>query len=509
MSNKERFFARMAEEFLTLAFRDVRLKTAYSNVAPTEAKTSTRFSRNIGLKIPIASAAMDSVTEAEMGIAMGLAGGIGIIHRNMPLEAQVSMVNKVKLYLNGCIHKPICFRESDTMESVRDRIAQKGYTFGTYPVIDQNGKLVGLLTRNDFRFCNDLRLTVSAVMTPFNKVLTALPDTSLIGAHEIMRVNKDKVLLLLNSDGSIAGMYVYTDVDRIITNSHESYNVDSAGHLRVGAAIGTSNEDIIRAQALAEKSIDALVIDTAHGDSSKVYETLKILKKELGDKVDIVVGNVSQGDSAERLAEAGADAIKVGQGPGSICTTRIIAGVGRPQVSAIYSCSEAVRRFNIPIIADGGISYSGDITIAIGAGADSVMMGGLLAGTDEAPGEIITINGVPSKRYRGMGSLGAMKESQASRSRYSQPETRGNQALDTKLVPEGIEGTVPYRGPVSAILFQHVGGLRSGMGYIGASTIAELQSKAEFERITASGFEESTPHGIDNIVDAPNYTKGR
>ena len=496
---KSQFFGVMTAQGLALSFQDVRLKSGFSEVAPTSVSIESLFSRRVGLKSPIASASMDTLTMSRIAIAMAMSGGIGVIHRNLDPIRQAAEVASVKSHLNAMIAKPVTVRADETIEQIENRRRDKGQNFQSFPVIDHEGRLVGLLTRSDFLMCDDTSLTAAQIMT--REVVTAPGGTDISRAHDVMKTHKKKVLPLLNNDGRVVGMYVFSDVKRIRTGSHDSYNTDGMGHLRVGAAIGIGEDALERAILLIREAVDVIVIDTAHGDSKPVYETLKALRQYRDvEKVDIVVGNVSEGKSAMRLADAGADGIKVGQGPGSICTTRIIAGIGCPQVTAIYNCTAAIAGSGVPICADGGIEYSGDIPIAIGAGAHSVMLGKLLAGTDETPGELVTIGGVPHKSYRGMGSLGAMQDSAASRDRYKETNVDKD-----RLVPEGVEAVVPYQGPVSGVLHQLVEGLRRGMGYVGAATIEELREKGDFHRISAAGLNESHPHGVLITRDAPNY----
>ncbi|MGD9276018.1 MAG: IMP dehydrogenase [Candidatus Pacearchaeota archaeon] len=483
---------------VALTYDDVRLKSGYSAVMPDLVSLDSRFSKNVSLKIPIVSAAMDTVTEGKMAIELAKLGGLGIIHKNLSIEEQAAQVAKVKFHLNGLVEKPICFHEDDSIEFILRNIREKGFGFTSFPIVNSDEELVGILTGNDFEFCEDKKLFAKDLMS--NELLIAPKDTSLDEAYKIMIKNKKKVLPLVE-DKKIVGLYVFSDLKRIKTGSAKNYNVDSNNQLRVGAAIGTGEEAIERTKELFRKNIDVVVIDTAHGDSLPVYETLKKIKKLFPD-LDVVVGNVSVGKSARRLAEAGADGIKVGQGPGSICTTRIIAGIGRPQVSAVYDCAKQVQEFNIPVCADGGIKNSGDISVAIGAGASSVMMGSLLSGTDESPGKVIFKDGRQWKSYRGMGSMGAMEENSGSRERYNQKESGKD-----KLIPEGIEGLTPYKGKLKDVIFQYVGGLRRGMGYVGAKSIEELKEKGDFDRITGAGLSESHPHDVLITKAAPNYNR--
>ncbi len=485
-----------SEDGFALTFDDVRLRTGYSQIMPGDVNLESMFSRNVGLKVPIVSAAMDTVTEYKLAIEIAKLGGMGVIHRNLSPDAQALHVSKVKHNLNGLIEKPICVYENEKVSAVMARVEEKGYSFRSFPVLSREGKLVGLVTGNDFEFCDNNSLEIRSIMSTapiFGKEGMSIDD-----AYGIMKEQKKKVIPLVDKGGSVVGMYIFSDLKRIRTRSAENYNIDTHGQLRVAAAVGTGDEEIERAGRLIDKKVDVIVIDTAHGDSKSVLYTLKEIKNRYN--VDVVVGNVSIGESAKRLVDVGADGIKVGQGPGSICTTRIVAGIGRPQVSAVYDCMKAIFGSGVPICADGGITSSGDIPIVIGAGAHSVMMGGMLAGTEESPGEIQFYEGRQWKSYRGMGSLGAMQESRSSRQRYLQSDAEKN-----RLVPEGIEGLVPYRGKLNDVLFQYIGGLRKGMGYVGAGTIEELREKAQFDRITQSGFIESHPHGVKITKESPNY----
>ena len=496
--NEKLVLERARKEGLALTFEDVRLRTGYTESMPDEANIESRFSRNVGLKIPIVSAAMDTVTEYSLAIELAKLGGIGVIHRSLSIEDQADHVARVKHHLNGLIEKPICVYENESVQSVLVKRKEKEYTFHSFPVLNIEGKLVGIVTGNDFEFCEDSSLLLRDIMS--TELLSASKETSIDDAYDLMRREKKKILPLVTENGEVAGMYVFSDVKRIKTRSAETYNVDNKGQLRVAAAVGIGEEALERVERLS-KRVDVIVIDTAHGDSKYVIDTLREIKRNYS--LDVVVGNVSMGESARRLVEAGADGIKVGQGPGSICTTRIIAGIGRPQVSAIYDCFKAIEESGIPICADGGLRSSGDIPVAIAAGAHSVMMGSMLAGTEEAPGNIIFAEGRQWKSYRGMGSIGAMEKSKSSRERYLQQQTGKNQ-----LVPEGVEGLVPYKGRLAEVILQYVGGLRRGMSYVGASSIEELREKGDFDRITPAGFSESHPHDVRITKDSPNYRSG-
>ncbi|MBX4198466.1 IMP dehydrogenase, partial [Candidatus Parcubacteria bacterium] len=431
--SKDRFFGRMNRLGLALTYDDVRLIPDQSEIMPKDTILESRFARRTPLRIPIVSAAMDTITERKMGIAMAMFGGIGVIHRNLEPKQQASEVARVKHHLNAKIAKPITVFGDQTIGEIKKRRQDKGYSFQSFPVLDREEKVIGLLTRNDFSRChNDLALARD-VMTPLQKLETATAETNLDQAYERLIHMRHNALPLIDKDGRLAGMFIFTDVKRIKLDEASGYNLDMNSHLRVAAAIGTGEKELARAALLVQASVDALVIDTAHGDSKFVYETLAEVKKNW-PYVDVVVGNVSTGAAAERLAKAGADGIKVGQGPGSICTSRIMAGIGIPQITAVYNCAAAIKKLglDIPICADGGIKHPGDIPIAIGAGAHSVMLGNILAATHETPGEILIIGKHRWKIYRGMGSLEVLLESEASRDRYQQDLT----SIE-KIVPEG------------------------------------------------------------------------
>ncbi|MDP3882304.1 MAG: IMP dehydrogenase [Nanoarchaeota archaeon] len=494
---KKEFFEQMKALGLALTYNDVRLKTSYSSVMPDSANIESRFSKNIPLKMPIVSAAMDTVTESELAIEMAKLGSLGIIHKNMSPADQAKQVSRVKRHLNGLIDSPLLVYDDQTMQEVLEMREKLNLSFHTFPVINRQGKLVGILTENDFDFCSNYSLHVQEVMS--NQLLTAPENTSVAEAYKLMLSRKKKVLPLVDFQGFLKGMYIFSDVKRIITGSSSSYNVDARGQLRVGAAIGVKNDALERTKALVQENIDVVVIDTAHGDSLAVLETLKEIKS-LYPNLDVVAGNVSEPESALRLIQAGADGIKIGQGPGSICTTRIIAGIGCPQVTAVYNCSQIAQQYNVPICADGGLSYSGDIPIAIGVGADCVMMGRMLAGTKEAPGDLVFRDGRQWKSYRGMGSIGAMQEHKGSRDRYNQRD-----ASKDSMIPEGVEGLVPYQGELKEVIKQYIGGLKRGMGYVGAGSIPELKEKSDLHRISPAGQAESHPHNIFITKESPNY----
>jgi IMP dehydrogenase len=483
-----------------LTFDDVLLRVAYSEVLPEEVDLQSRFSTNVPLKIPFVSAAMDTVTEHELAIALAKLGGIGVIHKNLGVEEQAVEVARVKKHLNAKIDSPVCVYESQTVRQVLEMAEARKYDFRTFPVLDApEGKLVGLLTGNDFDFCRNLDGLVGEVMT--QEVLTSSSNTGMDSAYEIMIKEKKKVLPLIDERCRVVGMYVFSDVRRIKTGSAEKFNVDDNNRLRVGAAVGVGTEDYNRVSRLVAEGVDVIVIDTAHGNSRNVLETVRRVKNDFN--IDVVAGNIAFEDAVEPLIEAGVDGLKIGIGPGRICTTRMVAGVGEPQVSAVYNCARKVSeiRSDVPICADGGILHSGAIAIAIAAGASSVMMGGVFSGTDEAPGEILERRGIRYKTYRGMGSIGAMRGGRGARERYSHPEV----GSDDELVPEGIEGLVPCKGPLARIVHQYVGGLRKGMGYAGAKTIKNLRIESDFSEVSSAGARESHPSNVEHMRDAPNY----
>lgn len=494
----DRFFRKMERVALALGYNDVRLKTGYSTVLPKDADLHTRFSRNILVNLPVISAPMDTVTEANMAIAMAMFGGLGIIHRNLTPEDQASAVARVKHQLNAFIPDPICVRANQTVKEVLAMVEQKGYKFRSFPVLNSPGRVIGIVSSSNFEFCPDANKKIADIMS--KEVIGATDGIDIQKAYRTMMKHRIKILPVFDQQNNLAGIYTLADVRRIVTGNSVEYNLAANGTLCVGAAIGVGEDGKNRMDLLAEAKADAVVIDTAHGDSKGVMEMVRYCKRKYPN-IDIVAGNVSEAESAKRLAKAGADGVKVGQGPGSICTTRIVAGVGCPQVTAVYACAKALRGSGVPVCADGGIVNSGDIPIALAVGASTVMLGKLLAGTTESPGDVILgQNDKRVKVYRGMGSLAAMKQSQASRERYQQG---GNEP--SKLVPEGIESEVPFKGDVSGVLELLIGGLRSGMGYCGAGTIADLQKRADFWRITDAGLKESHPHGLEYFKKAPNY----
>ncbi len=493
--SKEDFFRKMDRLGLSLTYGDVKLKTGYSETMPADINLESKFSRNIPLKIPLVSAAMDTVTEHKTARTMAILGGLGVIHKNLSPEEQANQVAKVKYFLNGKIKKPVCINGGNTVEQVLNLREQKDYSFHSFPVINDSGSLVGIITKDDFDFCDDYSVRVEEIMT--ERPFVGNPSLNLDQAYEQMKKHKKKSLPLVDNQSQVVGLYVLSDIKRIKFGNGSSYNIDDQGQLRVAAAIGVYDDAFERVEKLIEENIDVVVIDTAHADSKPVLETLRILKKDYSG-LEVVAGNISQPESVSNLLDAGADGAKVGQGPGSICTTRIVAGVGTPQVDAVYRCACVSDE---PICADGGMTQSGDIPIAIGAGAHSVMMGSMLAGTEEAPGELVFVDGQQWKSYRGMGSLGAMQEHKGSRDRYQQ--------TSKKLVPEGVEGLVPYKGKLIDVIAQYVGGLRAGAAYVGAADMNELRKKADFVRLSGAGQVESHPHHIQITKDAPNYSGGK
>lgn len=477
-----------------LTFDDLLLVPAYSEVLPREVDLTTRFSRNIVLNVPMVSAAMDTVTEATMAIAVAREGGIGVLHKNMSIEEQAKQVRTVKRAENGMILNPISITPDKT---VADALAMMSeFKIGGIPVVDAENTLVGIVTNRDLRFEKSMDKQIAQVMTK-EHLVTTRQTTDLEAAAEILQMHKIEKLPVVDGDNKLVGLITYKDITKAKDKPFACK--DAQGRLRVAAGIGVTYDSIERATALIEAGVDAIVIDTAHGHSKGVGEMLKRVKKAFPE-IDVVVGNIATAEAAKFLADAGADAVKVGIGPGSICTTRVIAGVGVPQLSAIYQVGKALEGTGVPLIADGGLRYSGDIVKALAAGASSVMMGSLLAGTEESPGETIIFNGRKFKSYRGMGSLAAMQK--GSKDRYFQDMEDDVK----KLVPEGIEARVPFKGMLQEVIYQMVGGLRSGMGYCGAKNIDKLHD-AKFTRITAAGYIESHPHGVMITREAPNYSR--
>ncbi|MBE3576628.1 MAG: IMP dehydrogenase [Limnochordales bacterium] len=474
-----------------LTFDDVLLIPAESDVLPSEVNLETWFTPRIRLNIPLVSAAMDTVTEARLAIAIAREGGIGVIHRNLDIEAQAGEVDKVKRSESGIIVDPIFLSPDHTL---RDALAMmERYHISGIPITDAEGRLVGILTNRDLKFETDFDQRIGDVMTKEN-LITAPVGTTLEEAKQILHRHRIEKLPLVDEQGHLKGLITIKDIEKAIKYPRAAK--DDKGRLRVAAAVGTGPDTMERAKALVQAGVDALVVDTAHGHSRRVLQTVEKLKSEFGSKTEIVAGNVATAEATKALIAAGADAVKVGIGPGSICTTRVIAGIGVPQITAVWECARAAAETGTPIIADGGIRYSGDIVKALAAGASTVMLGNLFAGTAESPGEVEIFQGRSYKVYRGMGSLGAMKA--GSRDRYFQ---EGQE----KLVPEGIEGRVPFKGPLADTVFQLVGGIRAGMGYCGAPDIPTLQKKSRFIRVTAAGMRESHPHDVQITKEAPNY----
>ena len=480
-----------------LTFDDVLLVPAHSAFMPNEADTRARLSRGLTLRVPLVSSAMDTVTEARMAVAMARQGGVGVLHRNMSVEEQSLQVDRVKRSEAGMITNPVTCGPDATVADVEELCAR--YRISGVPVTSPDGVLLGIVTNRDIRFVVDHKRPVAAVMTPM-PLVTAPVGVAREEALRLLGSNKIEKLPLVDAAGRLCGLITVKDFTK--SEKFPDATKDGAGRLVAGAAVGVGQDAKRRAQALIDAGADFLVVDTAHGHSQSVLDMVAQLKANA--KVEVIGGNVATRAGAQALIEAGADAVKVGVGPGSICTTRIVAGVGVPQVTAIYEAAQAARQANVPVIADGGLQYSGDIAKAIAAGADTVMLGSLLAGCEEGPGEMVFIHGKQFKLYRGMGSLGAMRNAERDRS-YSRDRYFQDDVLrEDKLVPEGVEGQVPYRGPLSAVADQLIGGLRAAMGYCGAATIAELQ-QAQFIQITGAGLAESHPHDIQMIAEAPNY----
>ena len=481
-----------------ITFDDVLLVPQKSAITPDKVETKTRFSRNIELNIPLTSSPMDTVTESRLAIAIALEGGLGIVHKNLGAKEQAAEIAEVKRFRNGFIENPLTLRPDDLIKKVVKIRMDKGYK--NVPIVDKRGQLVGLITKFDYFWPEDEKMPIKKLMKPLKELATAPLTTDLKKAQEIIKKKKLPVLLIIDKQGRLKSLVTRSDLEK--SRQFPLATKDSRDRLRVGGAIGVGPDSLKRAELLAEAGVDVIIIDTAHGHSQNVINTLKELKKNSRFKgIDIVAGNIATAQAAQELIEAGADGVKVGIGPGSICTTRIIAGVGVPQITAIQNAVAGRGKANIPIIADGGIKYSGDIVKALAAGADSVMIGQLFAATEESPGDITYMNGRMYKVYRGMGSVEAM--TQGSKDRYGQATITDSK----KLVPEGIVGQTIYRGKLADHLYQLVGGLKSGMGYVGARTIAELQKKAEFIQITENSLKESHPHDITITKEAPNYQR--
>tara|TARA_R110002124_G_scaffold287089_1_gene470370 strand:+ start:147990 stop:149462 length:1473 start_codon:yes stop_codon:yes gene_type:complete len=478
-----------------LTYDDVLLVPAYSEVLPREVSIETKFSKNITLNVPIVSAAMDTVTESAMAIAIAREGGIGVLHKNMTIEAQAAEVRKVKRAESGMIQDPVTLSKTATVGDAQNTMRE--YKIGGIPITDSKGKLIGIVTNRDLRFEKNYTRKLSEVMTSENLV-TVAEGTSLKEAEIILQKNKIEKLPVVNDDGKLLGLITFRDITKL--TQKPTANKDTFGRLRVAAALGVTADAVERAEALVNAHVDAVIIDTAHGHTKGVVTVLQEVKKKF-PQLDVVVGNIATAEAAKYLVKAGADAVKVGIGPGSICTTRVVAGVGFPQFSAVLEVAEAIKGSGVPVIADGGIRYTGDIPKAIAAGADSVMLGSLLAGTKESPGETIIYEGRKFKSYRGMGSVEAMK--QGSKDRYFQDVEDDIK----KLVPEGIVGRVNYKGELVESMTQFIGGLRAGMGYCGAKDIETLKKTGKFVKITSSGIHESHPHDVTITKEAPNYSR--
>lgn len=478
---------------VALTFDDVLLLPAASKVLPNEVDVRTKLTRSISMNIPLMSAAMDTVTEANTAISMAREGGIGIIHKNMSIERQAREVDKVKKSESGMIIDPVTMHPEQKISEVLEVMEQ--YRISGVPIVKDGRKLVGIITNRDLRFETNLDQKVAEVMTKENLV-TASEGITLEESKILLHKNRIEKLLVVNDKGNLLGLITIKDIMKI--KKYPSACKDSLGRLRVGAAVGVGPDRDARVEALVNAGVDVIAVDSAHGHAQAVVDSVPAIKRQFPE-IELIAGNVATAEGAKTLAEAGADAIKVGVGPGSICTTRVVAGVGVPQITAVTECSRVAKDYQVPIIADGGVKYSGDVVKALAAGAHSVMIGSIFAGTDESPGEMILYQGRSYKVYRGMGSLGAMKE--GARDRYFQEEIEE----DAKLVPEGIEGRVPYKGPLASSVFQLIGGLRAGMGYVGCGTLDELQQKAKFIRITSAGLKESHVHDVIITKEAPNY----
>ncbi len=478
---------------VALTFDDVLLLPAASKVLPNEVDVGTQLTRSISMNIPLMSAAMDTVTEANTAISMAREGGIGIIHKNMSIERQAREVDKVKKSESGMIVDPVTMHPEQKISEVLEVMEQ--YRISGVPIVKDGRRLVGIITNRDLRFETNLEQKVAEVMTKENLV-TASEGITLEESKILLHKNRIEKLLVVNDKGELLGLITIKDIMKI--KQYPSACKDSLGRLRVGAAVGVGPDRDARVEALVNAGVDVIAVDSAHGHAQAVVDSVPAIKRQFPE-IELIAGNVATAEGAKTLAEAGADAIKVGVGPGSICTTRVVAGVGVPQITAVTECARVAKDYQVPIIADGGVKYSGDVVKALAAGAHSVMIGSIFAGTDESPGEMILYQGRSYKVYRGMGSLGAMKE--GARDRYFQEDIEE----DAKLVPEGIEGRVPYKGPLSSSVFQLMGGLRAGMGYVGCGTLDELQQKAKFIRVTSAGLKESHVHDVIITKEAPNY----
>ena len=480
-----------------LTFDDVLLLPRFSDFIPSEASTQTKLTKKISLKIPLISAAMDTVTESRMAIALAEAGGIGIIHKNNEISEQANQVRAVKKYESGVVRDPITIESSKSISELQQLTTE--LKISGMPVVD-DGQLKGIVTSRDFRYADNMEDPVSSIMTPFDKLVTVKEGTSQDSVKKMMYENRIEKILVIDDNDALSGLVTMKDIEK--SAEHPDATKDSSGRLMVGAALGTGTDTLDRAKALHEVGVDVFVIDSAHGHSKNVLDTIKLVRKHF-PSVEIIGGNVATPEGAQALVEAGADAIKVGMGPGSICTTRIIAGIGVPQITAIMTIREALVGKGVSLIADGGIRFSGDIAKAIAAGADSVMMGGLFAGTEEAPGEVELFQGRSFKTYRGMGSIGAMTDRKEASNRYLQDDIDPE-----KLVPEGIEGRVPYKGLVISVIDQLIGGVRQSMGYVGCKTIDAMKKDSQFIEITNAGMAESHVHDVMITKEAPNYQRG-
>ena len=482
-------------KFRALTFDDVLLLPRYTDFMPSEAELETRVSKNISLKIPLISAAMDTVTEAAMAIALAENGGIGIIHKNNSIEEQVFEVKTVKKYESGVVRDPTTIKSTKTINELMQLTTE--LSISGMPVVD-DGKLMGIVTRRDFRYADNLTELVSSIMTPHEKLITVEEGFNQDEVKKLMYNNRIEKILVTDEQGALTGLVTMKDIDK--SAEHPLATKDSRGSLQVGAALGTGADTLERAIALSEAGVDLFVIDSAHGHSQNVIETIKMIKKELPN-IDVMGGNVATPDGAQALIDAGVDSVKIGMGPGSICTTRIIAGIGVPQITAILSIKEKLSSNDIPLIADGGVRFSGDISKALAAGADAVMLGGIFAGTEEAPGELELYQGRSFKTYRGMGSIGAMSE-RNDLNRYSQDDVSNE-----KMVPEGVEGRVPFKGWVVNVIDQLIGGIKQSMGYVGCKSIEEMHQETQFVEITNAGITESHVHDVMITKEAPNYQR--
>jgi len=478
-----------------LTFDDVLLLPRYSDFLPAEAQLETKVSKNISLKIPLVSAAMDTVTEAAMAIALAENGGIGILHKNNSIEEQAAEVKAVKKYESGVVRDPTTIQSTKTIDELMQLTNE--LNISGMPVVD-NGKLMGIVTRRDFRYADNLSELVSSIMTPYEKLITVKEGFDQEEVKRLMYNNRIEKILVIDDKDCLTGLVTMKDIDK--SAEHPLATKDSKGQLQVGAALGTGADTLARANALSAAGVDLFVIDSAHGHSKNVIETIKLIKKEF-PSIDVMGGNVATPEGAQALIEAGVDSVKVGMGPGSICTTRIIAGIGVPQITAILSIKEKLSNSNVPLIADGGIRFSGDISKALAAGADAVMLGGIFAGTEEAPGELELYQGRSFKTYRGMGSIGAMSE-RNDKNRYSQDDI----SIE-KIVPEGVEGRVPFKGWVVNVIDQLIGGIRQSMGYVGCKSIKEMHQETQFVEITNAGITESHVHDVMITKEAPNYQR--